>query len=128
MKTVKKKNPTIQFEVTSELEVEGFLASCEDDKFAPGFDEAENLIVKIGEDRVGMVSLVTRQGEVLITQLYVRPEFRGFGIGTQILECLSQFSGINYLRVLATPSTVAYYEKRGFEPDAGQIILTKVLE
>ena len=128
MKTVKKKAPSIQFEVTSELEIEGFLASCKDDKFAPAFDEAENLIVTIGKDRVGLVSLVIRKGETLLTQLYVRPEFRSFGIGTQILECLSMFSGVKYLRVLATPSTAAYYEERGFEPDAGHIVLTKVLE
>lgn len=127
MKTVKKKHPTIQFNEISETELENFLSSCSGDKLAPGFDTAENLIVTIGKDQVGLVSLVSREGELLITQLYVRPEFRGFGIGTQILECLSKFSGVNFLRVLATPSTVAYYENRGFEPEAGQIVLTKVL-
>lgn len=128
MKTVQRKNARIEFEPASDTELEQLVAShIGEDINVPSPCDGETLFVKVGRDIVGVVSIVYGDGEILVTQLYVLPQFRSFGVGTQILECLSSFRAVNYLRVLATPSTAAFYEDRGFERDAGHIVLTKVL-
>ena len=132
MKTTKRKHPTLEFERASASKLVQLVEPyTETDINVPAPCDGETFFVKLGRDVVGIVSLAeTSDGasnELLITQLYVFPEFRGFGVGTDILAALSQFEGVHFLRVLATPSTAAYYEDRGFEQDAGHIVLTKVL-
>lgn len=132
MKTIKRKNPSIEFERASASKlvnlVEPYVGT---DVNVPAPCDGETFFVKIGQDVVAVVSVAETannvSNELLVTQLYVLPEFRNFGVGTDILEALSQFEGVHFLRVLATPSTAAYYEDRGFERDAGHVILTKVL-
>jgi len=132
MKTIKRKNLSIEFERASASQLVNLVEPYADtDINVPAPCDGETFFVKAGKDIVAVVSVAeTSSGfsnELLVTQLYVLPEFRNFGIGTDVLEALSQFEGVQFLRVLATPSTAAYYEDRGFERDAGHVVLTKVL-
>lgn len=112
-------------------EVEEILSSAKDDTDRPALCDGETLGIKIGLDCVGLISLLSRRDgdweELIVTQLYILPQFRNFGIGTQVLEALSLMEGVTFIRVIATPSTASYYEDRGFERDAGHIVLTKVI-
>ena len=130
MKTIHKKNQSLEFVSLQGYEVEDILSLCQDDTEKPALCDGETLGVKVGRDRVGIVSLLSRRDgdweEIIITQLYILPQFRNFGIGTKILEALSSLEGVTFIRVIATPSTAPYYEDRGFERDEGHIVLTKV--
>ena len=131
MKSTYKKNPSLEFVPIREKEVIDVIAPYKGDIDLPSLCEGETLGVKVGKDHVGIVSLTSRRDddweELIITQLYILPPFRNFGIGTQILEALSSLEGVMFIRVIATPDTAPYYEDRGFERDAGHIILTKVI-
>ena len=131
MKTVRKKNQSMEFEALQDYEIKDILVPYKEDRDLPALCDGETLGVKVGRDYVGLVSLLSRRDddweEVIITQLYIFPPFRNFGIGTQILDALSLMEGVTFIRVLATPHTAPYYEDRGFERDAGHIVLTKVI-
>lgn len=122
-----KKSPSLVFQPVGDEELTAFLKPYFGDKNLPEACEGSTMFVKVGRDVVAIVSFLVRGEEMIITQLYVLPEYRNFGIGTDILEALSQFEGVRFLRVIATPSTAAYYEDRGFEPDQGYVVMTKVL-
>ena len=131
MKTVRKKNQSLEFVSLQGYEVKEILASAKDDMDRPAICDGETLGIKVGKDHVGIVSILSRRDgdweELIITQLYILPQFRNFGIGTKILEALSLLEGVTFIRVIATPATSSYYEDRGFERDEGHIVLTKVI-
>ena len=131
MKTTRKKNQSMEFDALQDYEIKDLLGPYQEDMDLPALCDGETLGVKVGQDYVGLVSLISRRDgdweELIITQLYIFPPFRNFGIGTQILEALSSTEGVTFIRVIATPYTAPYYEDRGFERDAGHIILTKVI-
>lgn len=122
-----KKSSTIAFTPIEDEELKTILEPYTGDINVPETCEGLTMAVKVGRDVVGVVSTLMRGEEMVVTQLYVIPEFRNFGVGTDILEALSQFEGLRFLRVIATPTTAAYYEDRGFERDLGHVIMTKVL-
>ncbi len=132
MKTIHKKNQSLEFVSLQARKVKEILTSAKDDMDRPAVCDGETLGVKVGKDLVGIVSLLSRidgdlEEELIITQLYILPQFRNFGIGTKILEALSLLEGVTFIRVIATPATFSYYEDRGFERDEGHIVLTKVI-
>ena len=101
------------------------------DNFSDDFDspapcDGTTELVSVGKQTVGLVSYIVRNYELIITQLYVAPEFRSLGLGQQIIEILSQPEDVLITRVIATPSSSGYYEKLGFKPDMGHVILAKV--
>ena len=94
----------------------------------PSMCSGQNYVLKTGTEEVGYVSITDRKNEILLTQLYVFPEYRSCGIGSMVLEVLSGMEGVDFVRVIATPGTAQYYVDRGFEQDLGHIILTKVAQ
>ena len=133
MKTTRKKNRSMEFVALQDHEIKDLLGPYQEDMDLPALCDGETFGVKgrFHQDYVGLVSLISRRDgdweALIITQLYIFPPFRDFGIGTQILEALSSTEGVTFIRVIATPHTAPYYEDRGFERDAGHIILTKVI-
>lgn len=121
----------MEFETLQDYEIKDLLIPYEQETDRPALCDGETLGVKVGRDCVGLISLLSRRDgdweELIITQLYIFPPFRNFGIGTQILDALSLMEGVTFIRVIATPHTASYYENRGFERDAGHIVLTKVI-
>tara|TARA_R110001592_G_scaffold235813_3_gene493959 strand:- start:57 stop:443 length:387 start_codon:yes stop_codon:yes gene_type:complete len=124
--TIKRKQPTLRLKTASAQEVMDFGDAFSDDLEAPAPCDGTTELVLAGRQTVGLVSYLVRNYELIITQLYVAPEFRSFGLGQQILEILSQPEDVLITRVIATPSSAGYYEKLGFSPDMGHVILAKV--
>ena len=95
-----------------------------DDPCPPFWMDHNEKVVQVGDDEVAIVSWLQCQDQIIITQLYVFPEFRNKLIGSYILGCLAN-TGMT-CRVLCTPTTQPYYEKQGFFKDHGHIVMTKV--
>ena len=108
MKTIRKKNPVLEF---SEVTLDG--------------TEAQTYEVSQGTQRLGHVSYETYSGICLVTDLYVDPEFTAFGVETQILDALLAFDHVQSVTVVAPLSAVSYYEGAGFVCDPRQVLLTK---
>lgn len=94
----------------------------------PTLSAHECWMLVIGEEYFGFVEYFSRDEEVVITGLWVRPDKRGNGYGTMMLELVEATEKPRFLRVIATPSSEKFYAKRGYLKDYGFQILTKVVE
>ena len=108
MKTIRKKNPVLEF---SEVSTDGF--------------DAQTYEVSQGTQRLGHVTYEVGGGICFVTDLYVEPEFTAFGVETQILDALLAFDHVQSITVVAPLSAVSYYEGAGFVCDPTQVLLTK---
>ena len=125
MKTIRRKQQTISLR---KAHLEDFLDL--EDRFQGELDlpepcDGRSYIVSVGRGEVALVSYVMKESTLLLTQLYVYPSYRGFRIGTQVLELLGSLDGVNRIDVLATESSVKFYEKLGFESVLGYSVLSK---
>lgn len=100
-------------------------ASRFDDVEAPAPCDGSTFIIRTGGDEVALVSYLVRDRELLLTQLYVLPPYRGFGIGREVLDLLERAEAVDFIRVIATPNSASFYKELGFESDFGCEILTK---
>jgi GNAT superfamily N-acetyltransferase len=84
-------------------------------------------VLEAGDDDIGFIEYFSREEEVVVTGLWVKPDKRGNGYGTIMLELVEATVKPKFLRVIATPSSQGFYEKRGYTEDYGHTILTKVI-
>lgn len=125
MKTIRRKQQTISLRKAF---LEDFLDL--EDRFEgepdlPKLCDGRSHIVSMGGGDVALVSYVTTESTLLLTQLFVYPSYRGFGIGTQVLELLGSLDGVDRIDVLATESSVKFYEKLGFESVLSHTIMSR---
>jgi GNAT superfamily N-acetyltransferase len=75
---------------------------------------------------MGFVEYFTRESELVVTGLWVRPDERRNGYGTMILELVEVYENPMIMRVIAEPRSEKFYQKVGYESDFGMRILAKV--
>jgi GNAT superfamily N-acetyltransferase len=93
----------------------------------PTLSHAGGWILEIADRKIGFIEYMTREEEVLVTGLWVRPDKRGNGYGTMMLELVEATETPKFMRVIVTPSSAGFYEKRGYSEDQGFTVLTKVI-
>lgn len=87
--------------------------------FEPGyFEENESWVAEIDEVPVAFYTLLEKDGEAWVENLFVSPEFIGKGVGKSLffhaLE-LSRQRGFENLRLEADPHAAGFYEKMGMK-------------
>jgi GNAT superfamily N-acetyltransferase len=97
------------------------------DPTLPTLSSCDSWVLEIGEDDIGFIEYFSRDEGVTVTGLWVRPDKRKNGYGTIMLELVEATENPKFLRVIATPSSRGFYEKRGYSEDYGHTILTKVV-
>ena len=85
-------------------------------------------VVQMGGQEVGIVSWLQCEGQVIITQLYVFPPHRNQLVADYILGAFVSDEATEQCRVLCTPQTLPFYEKKGWFRDHGHLLATKVSE
>jgi ribosomal protein S18 acetylase RimI-like enzyme len=82
------------------------------------FDPAENQVVVLDSQDIGVISVEWREDVVHLGTLYILPEYQGQGIGTQVLNDLLAAAfreGLPVtLRVLQVNPAKRLYERLGF--------------
>jgi GNAT superfamily N-acetyltransferase len=94
----------------------------------PTISEHEAWTLVINDENFGFIEYFSREEEVVVTGLWVRPDKRGNGYGTMMLELVESTEKPRFIRVISTPSSEGFYSKRGYLKDYGHTILTKVVE
>lgn len=102
--------------------------SFPEDLLLPTLSEQDSWMLTINDEYFGFIEYFTRDTELTVTGLWVRPDKRGNGYGTIMLELAEVTEKPNIMRVIATPQSEGFYTKRGYGPDHGMKILTKVCE
>lgn len=97
-----------------------------DDLMLPTLSDKDSWMLIVNDVYFGFIEYLTRDEELLITGLWVRPDKRGNGYGTMMIELAEVTEKPMITRVIATPSSEGFYQKQGFEPDQGMKILTRV--
>lgn len=101
-----------------------------DDRLLPTMSAMESYVLIVGEDRykrpVGFIEYFVRDAELFVTGLWVAPDHRSNGYGTMMLELAEATERPDMIRVVATPHSEGFYEKRGYEADQGFRVMTKV--
>jgi ribosomal protein S18 acetylase RimI-like enzyme len=87
--------------------------------FEPGyFEENESWVAEIDQVPVAFYTLLEKDGEAWVENLWVSPEFIGKGVGKRLffhaLE-LSRQRGFENLRLEADPNAAGFYEKMGMK-------------
>lgn len=102
--------------------------SFPDDLLLPTLSEQDSWMLIINDEYFGFIEYFTRDTELTVTGLWVRPDKRGNGYGTMMLELAEVTEKPNIMRVIATPQSEGFYAKRGYGPDYGMRILTKICD
>lgn len=101
-----------------------------DDKLLPTMSAMECYALIVGEDKYkrpsGFIEYFVREGELVITGLWVSPDHRGNGYGTMMLELVEATERPDIIRVIVTPSSEGFYSQCGYLPDQGFSMMTKV--
>jgi len=101
-----------------------------EDRLLPTMSAMESYVLIVGEDRykrpVGFVEYYLRDGELVVTGLWVAPDHRGNGYGTIMLELAEATERPDMIRAIVTPQSESFYVQRGFAPDNGMRVMTKV--
>jgi GNAT superfamily N-acetyltransferase len=99
-----------------------------EDLMLPTLSEMDSWMLIINDEYFGFIEYLTRDSEMTVTGLWVRPDKRGNGYGTMMLELAEVSEKPDIIRVITTPRSEGFYAKRGYAPDFGMKILTKVCE
>jgi GNAT superfamily N-acetyltransferase len=94
----------------------------------PTISEHEAWTLVINDENFGFIEYFSREEEVVVTGLWVRPDKRGNGYGTMMLELVESTEKPRFILVISTPSSEGFYSKRGYLKAFGHTILTKVVE
>ena len=90
----------------------------------------ESCALIIGDNRdktpSGFIEYFVRDGELVITGLWVEPDNRGKGYGAMMLNLVEENEQPKITRVIVTPSSKGFYSKQGYSPDQGINVMTKV--
>jgi len=101
-----------------------------EDRLLPTMSAMESYVLIVGEDRykrpVGFVEYYSRDGELVVTGLWVAPDHRGNGYGTIMLELVEATERPDIIRAIVTSQSESFYVQRGFAPDNGMRVMTKV--
>ena len=125
--TIQRKLPTMGMRAATFQDVKSIDMSNPSDLDTPILTEVSSHVISVGTQDVAFVSYVRRDTELFITQLYVFPNVRGYGIGRQVLELLASFKNVEIVHAVSTLSSLAFFEKCGFEQGLGQLVVTKVV-
>lgn len=86
--------------------------------FEMRFDPVKNQIVILDDRDIGVIAVEKREDEVVLSSLYILPEYQGWGIGTLLIkDLLAQASHeglLVTLRVLKVNPARRLYERLGF--------------
>ena len=105
-----------------ELICERALGETEVDVFGQTFDVLSdiNLVAKVGEELVGLLSFAVLNGEVSIVLLSVYPDYQGRGVASGLLAEANRFAqerGLSFLRTATTNDDIPqlyFYQRHGF--------------
>lgn len=98
------------------------------DLMLPTLSEMDSWMLIINDEYFGFIEYLIRDPEMTVTGLWVRPDKRGNGYGTMMLELAEVSEKPAVIRVITTPQSEGFYTKRGFGPNFGMKILTKACE
>jgi GNAT superfamily N-acetyltransferase len=98
------------------------LGETEVDVYGQTFDVlgAANLVAEVGEEIVGVMSLVVDRGEASIILLSVYPEYQGTGVGSGLLKQAEAFAaerGLAFVRAAVTNDDLPllyFLQRHGF--------------
>ena len=93
--------------------------------FEPMEPYGQSYAVSTGSQKLGRVSYVLNDGDILVTHMEIEPYLQGFNIEAQILNALLTDDAVKSLSVLSDLSTAAFYQADGFVCHSKQILLTK---
>lgn len=96
-----------------------------DDRLLPTLSSHDSWILIINERYFGFIEYFVGDVELTVTGLWVRPDKRGNGYGTMMLELIEVTEKPAIIRVIATPQSESFYSRQGYKPDQGVKILTK---
>lgn len=96
-----------------------------EDLMLPTLSEKDSWMLIVNDEYFGFIEYLTRDSEMLVTSLWVRPDKRGNGYGTMMLELAEISEKPSVIRVISTPRSGGFYEKLCFGHDYGMTILTK---
>lgn len=99
-----------------------------DDRLLPTLSTYDSWMLIVNDEYFGFIEYMMRDVELTVTGLWVRPDKRGNGYGTMMLELVEITEKPAIIRVITTPHSEGFYFKRGYEPDQGVKILTKVCD
>ena len=108
MKTIRRKNVVLTF-----------------DEVHTDCDPAQTYEVSLGTQRLGHVSYERQGGGLMVTDLFVLPEFERFGVETQILDALLANEEVHSVTVVVPLSKTGFYEGAGFVCDPNSVLLRK---
>lgn len=101
-----------------------------DDSLLPTIGVQESWVLTSGErkdaETVGFIEYSVRDSELIIMGLWVSPDHRGKGYGSMMIELVEATERPDIVRAIVTPQSIGFYEKRGFGPDMGYSIVTRV--
>ena len=125
LRRFKRPDRRIQLISASSQEVADFASKFPDTADAPASCDGNTFLVRVGSEDLALVSYFVRKRELVLLQLYVLPSHRGLGIGSGIIDLLSQTEPVDTLRVIASPLSSKFYENIGFRQDMGCVVLSK---
>lgn len=96
-----------------------------DDPTLPTLSEHDSWMLIINEQHFGFIEYFTRNSELTVTGLWVRPDKRGNGYGEMMLELAEVTEKPDAVHVIATPQSEGFYAKMGYAPNSDLRILTK---
>ena len=108
MKTIKKKNPVLEF-----------------DRVYLDYDTAQTYEVSLGTQRLGHVCYEGVSGHLFVTDVFVDTEFERFGVESQILDALLASEENHTIQVVVPLSSVSQYEEAGFVCDPTNVLMQK---
>ena len=82
------------------------------------FEENESWVAEMEQGPVGFYTLLEREGNAWLGNLWVSPEFIGQGVGKRLFlhaQELSRQRGFVILRLEADPNAAGFYEKMGMK-------------
>ena len=87
--------------------------------FEPGyFEENESWVAEIDQVPIAFYTLLEKDGEAWLDNLFVSPKFIGKGVGKRLFfhaRELSRQRGFENLRLEADPNAAGFYEKMGMK-------------
>lgn len=117
---------TVELRKATESELHSATSEFPDDRLLPTLSSLSSFVFCVNGVRMGFVEYFTRESELVVTGLWVRPDERRNGYGTMILELVEVYENPMIMRVIAEPRSEKFYQKIGYEPDFGMRILAKV--
>ena len=93
----------------------GWNESFQEERFRQGFDPDKTRIVLSNEREIGFLRVTEKKEAVFIEQIYIIPEYQGWGIGTALVrEVLSRNLPVELSVLKLNTDARRLYERLGF--------------